>query len=248
MKKTKELNENDFTMKLVKDLGIVANRRKAIFICNNCKKEFTTDVTVAKNSKTGVCKECNNKVRPKKKILKELPTVINNLKVLNCLGIDSSGKRLAVFECPYCKNSFKARVGNVASKSTTKCHTCGLIHGPRPGFKTDISSIFYVLKFKNSDCIKIGITNNTIEKRYQKSEQRLFEILHLVEFTNGIDAFNFEQHLLRKYGILRYEGERLLKSGNKEILKNNIFTMYYEKDINESISSWGECTGSITIY
>jgi hypothetical protein len=246
MKKTlKLLSQKDFIMPLIQDLGIIDNRRKAIFCCNNCKCDFTTNVTTAKNSKTGVCKKCLNKVRPTTKTLIQLPISIHGINVVRCIGIDRNlGKRLAVFECPYCKVEFTAAVANVVSKNTTKCHKCGLVHGPRPGFKSELPSVFYILKFKDSEKIKIGITNKSVESRYQKRERILFTVLTTVKFYNGIDAFMYEQYLLSKYTTLRFkEKKKLLLSGNKEILEKNIFTSKIEGTIHDSISSWGKCTG-----
>lgn len=245
MKQLILLSQQDFKMPLLQDLGIVNKRRKGIFQCLNCYNPFITNTTVAKNSITGVCKNCNNISRPKRKSLKPLPSSINGLTVIKCTGIKgTSQKRHAIFNCPYCENQFEAVISNVKAKTTTKCHSCGLIQGPRPGFKNHKQSLFYVLKFHNSDKIKIGITNTTVEKRYQKKEQKTFTVQKLIMFTNGIDAFKYEQYLLLKYNMLRFKDkEKLLISGNREILEKEIFTHKLERTIHESISSWGKCTG-----
>jgi len=246
MKKLKEITNDMFPMELVKDLGMVEGRRKAAFVCNLCNTTFTTNVGTAKKSKTGKCKTCLNIQRPKK-VLVSLDQTTIPLKILTDLKIMEKGKRVALFECPYCFKPFKARVGNVSTYTTTKCHSCGLIQGPRPGFKKEQKSTFYVLSFTGTSLIKIGITNTTIDKRYQKQEKRTFYVLHEVIFEQGIDAFKFEQHILYKYSHMQYKGkERLLLSGNKEILETNIFTDNYEGAIDDSISSWGECTGQFT--
>lgn len=66
--KLKPLNQNEFSMEIVKDLGMKPSRgssnrniRFAIFRCSACKKEFETIVSKAKSAKQSVCKSCSHK-------------------------------------------------------------------------------------------------------------------------------------------------------------------------------------------
>jgi hypothetical protein len=63
--KIKKLNNNNFTMGVVKDLGIVNKRRTAIFECKSCKKHITfrVDSPLVKNN-NGKCKECKSVNKP----------------------------------------------------------------------------------------------------------------------------------------------------------------------------------------
>lgn len=58
----KPLNQADFKMLIIKDLGIknysTYNRRTAIFRCCNCKEDFNTKVSVSTKNQTK-CKKCN---------------------------------------------------------------------------------------------------------------------------------------------------------------------------------------------
>lgn len=70
MRKLKKLNQDDFKMKLIEDLGMQlpkqdskTKRRLARFKCNGCKQVFTTFVTAAKSNKQEICLPCANKIR-----------------------------------------------------------------------------------------------------------------------------------------------------------------------------------------
>lgn len=66
--KLKELNQNDFAMKIVEDLGMKPSRgtsarmvRFAVFECTTCKVGFETVVSSVKASKQSECKSCSQK-------------------------------------------------------------------------------------------------------------------------------------------------------------------------------------------
>ena len=66
--KLEELNQNNFKMKIIEDLGMKKSRgsseknvRYAIFECTICNKHFETIVSRAKNKKQEKCKSCSQK-------------------------------------------------------------------------------------------------------------------------------------------------------------------------------------------
>ena len=66
--KLEELNQNNFKMKIIEDLGMKKSRgsseknvRYAIFECTVCNKHFETIVSRAKNKKQEKCKSCSQK-------------------------------------------------------------------------------------------------------------------------------------------------------------------------------------------
>ena len=61
----KQLNQDKFTMIILKDLGMVypttkskGKKRMAIFICNNCKNEIRSQPQDAIKNKRGKCRSC----------------------------------------------------------------------------------------------------------------------------------------------------------------------------------------------
>lgn len=53
----KQLNQQDFSMKIIQDLGMINNKREAIVECTLCNKHFNMAVT-SKSKKQKVCKSC----------------------------------------------------------------------------------------------------------------------------------------------------------------------------------------------
>lgn len=90
------------------------------------------------------------------------------------------------------------------------------------GFKPSKSAMLYFFKIKGLDVYKIGITNNSIESRYNKTDLVIIENRIFVEFPIGADARKIEKYLLNKYKEYKYIGPDLLSSGNTELLTIDI--------------------------
>jgi predicted RNA-binding Zn-ribbon protein involved in translation (DUF1610 family) len=61
VRELKQLNSNDYSFILVKDLGLVDGTRKAVFQCPKCKKEFTRKAAQMKNTNPSMCVSCSSK-------------------------------------------------------------------------------------------------------------------------------------------------------------------------------------------
>jgi predicted GIY-YIG superfamily endonuclease len=93
------------------------------------------------------------------------------------------------------------------------CPSCAI----RGGFNQNKTAIFYILKIKDQDIYKIGITNKSVSERYSKNEQELFTIVRNISFKNGTDALNLENKLKRQYKEFLYKGINPLNSGHTEM-------------------------------
>jgi len=82
------------------------------------------------------------------------------------------------------------------------------------GFNINKPAIVYLVHFYALDIYKIGITNNTIKKRFEQEFQP-YKIIFYREFEKGQEAKNLETEWLNNLKPLLYNtGE--LKSGNTE--------------------------------
>ena len=76
---------------------------------------------------------------------------------------------------------------------------------------------------------KIGITNRTVEARYNLTDLSKIEIVKQKLYENGADAYNWEQRLLKKYKQYQYKGPKVLENGNTELFTEDIISLYYKE-------------------
>lgn len=88
------------------------------------------------------------------------------------------------------------------------------------GFDRSKPTILYLISipFENGRLYKLGITNTSVQSRYKEEFNKLnMRIEWTKEFETGLEAYNEEQELLRKYSEHRVN-TGVLKSGNTETL------------------------------
>lgn len=93
------------------------------------------------------------------------------------------------------------------------------------GFNESLPGQFYVLKFKEYNVIKVGITNVGIEGRYKKKERELFDVILFTCFEIGIKAKEIEKFVLQKFRSFKYEDEKILEVGFTELLKSEVLDL-----------------------
>lgn len=101
-------------------------------------------------------------------------------------------------------------------KQTATHHTQG--HGcpacSKAGFDQTKPAILYYISIDNGTAYKIGITNRSVEKRFQAKDQYRIKIIKTWHYENGLDALNEETRILREFKEYKYQGPPLL-SGTK---------------------------------
>ena len=100
------------------------------------------------------------------------------------------------------------------------CPACGIT-----GFDQTKSAILYYLKITTDEgkvLYKIGITNRTVNERFNLTELSKIEIIKQEEFEVGTDALNKETKLKRKYKEFQYKGPNILVTGNTELFTKNL--------------------------
>lgn len=94
------------------------------------------------------------------------------------------------------------------------------------GFNKSIPAILYYLKIIHEDGIfyKIGITNRTVEARFNVADTNNIEVLKVWYFNKGRQARKTEQMILKECKKLLAGRNDILASGNTEIFKCDIFS------------------------
>ncbi len=108
------------------------------------------------------------------------------------------------------------------------CPSCG-----KYGFQPDQSAYLYYLKITTEDnqvLYKIGITNRTVEERFNLTDLVKIEIIKQKLYGIGQDAYDWEQKLLKMYKQYQYKGPDVLSSGNTELFTEDIIAMYYKEN------------------
>ena len=72
---------------------------------------------------------------------------------------------------------------------------------------------------------KIGITNKTVNERFNLTDLNKIEIVKQKLYENGQDALYWETKLLEKYKEYQYKGKAVLGSRNTELFTHDIIAM-----------------------
>ncbi len=205
-KRTKELQQEDFKLILIKDLGKIKknNYRYGEFNCISCKKQMIQRVSSAKNNKTGMCNSCSGR-----KIGKAATHILEqemfSQLLIKDLGILNK-KHYGIFACIKCKKEHKSIVSDAKRNKSGLCRICKNT------------------KYKNIN-IKIYTMWNNMKQRCLNKKHKLYIDYGkrgiLIE-KEWIDNFiEFEKYVLslkdaykRNYSIDRIDNNRGYCYGN----------------------------------
>jgi len=106
-------------------------------------------------------------------------------------------------------------------KSGKRCKLC-----KGGGFDGSLPGVLYYLKFTHEakPLYKIGITNHSVEKRYEK-EPLHYQILMERTFLFGSLAKEEEKNILEKHKRYRYTGDNVLKTGSTELFTKDVLKL-----------------------
>ena len=96
------------------------------------------------------------------------------------------------------------------------------------GFDKTKSAYLYYLKITtdtNQVLYKIGITNRTVNERFNLTDLNKIEIVKQKLYDNGQDALDWETRLKRMYKEYQYKGPDILSSGNTELFTEDIIAI-----------------------
>lgn len=121
-----------------------------------------------------------------------------------------------IIVCPNHGSFVQSPYGHLKGNQCSQCSNYG--------FKRNLPAILYYLRITKPEGIfyKIGITNKSVEDRYLPKEMASIKILQITNYATGQEAYEEEQNILRKFLDYKYDGPKLLDSGNTEILIKDV--------------------------
>lgn len=135
-----------------------------------------------------------------------------------------SYKKSTAIKCNQCSTIFKTSPQHHAGPDQTGCPSCAI-----SGFQPNKPAYLYYLKVTTNDgqiLYKLGITNRTVNERFNLSDLAKIEIVKQKLYENGQDALDWETKLKRMYKEYQYKGPDILSSGNTELFTEDIMKLY----------------------
>ena len=119
--------------------------------------------------------------------------------------------------------------GEFKQRPSHHLHGTGCSSCTKNGFNVQKQAILYYLKITtdtNQVLYKIGITNRTVNERFNLTDLSKIEIVKQKLYDNGQDALDWETRLKRMYKEYQYKGPDILSSGNTELFTEDIIAMW----------------------
>lgn len=215
-------------MKLIEDLGnqksgISGNKhRYGVYECPICTKYFRACTSNVKSGHTTKCIDCAHIATADTKI-KEAATSfaikasdIHNNRYSYILSDYLGSKVKVCIICPIHGEFWQTPNNHLKGMG---CPTCA-----SSGFDKTKSAVLYYLKIVSNNTVayKIGITNRTVQERFNNTDLAKIQVLKTWDFPLGADALTKEQEILALHQEHKYLGEPLLSSGNTELFTQDI--------------------------
>jgi Zn finger protein HypA/HybF involved in hydrogenase expression len=95
------------------------------------------------------------------------------------------------------------------------------------GFQFELPGIIYYLRVEHEGRMlyKVGITNNTVKKRFKACDLDKITVLYTQRYELGTRAYQQEQQILKAHTQHKYTGPDILTSGNTELFTKDILEL-----------------------
>ena len=169
-----------------------------------------------------ICMKCDiaNKTKSVEEYLLEAAAIHNDKYDYSLVNYTTSKEQIRIV-CPM-HGEFKQRASDHLAGAS--CPSCAGY-----GFQPSKPAILYYLKITtdtNQVLYKIGITNRTVNERFNLTDLSKIEIVKQKLYDNGQDALDWETKLKRMYKEYQYKGPDILSSGNTELFTEDIIAMW----------------------
>lgn len=210
IKKAVKIHDNKYTYTTV---NYINTNTSVNIICNTCFKTFSIKPNAhIQGNGCPYCRGMYKTTTDVKAILKKhhselvlLPQVIKN------------SNTEILFYCK--KHGIQSRVLKDLSGGRG-CYKCS-----KGGFRVDKPGILYYISINKDTAYKIGVTNQTLYKRFSKKEIENIKIIRTWYYEDGQECYDKEQEILKKYKKLKYTGNNLIASGNTELFKHDVLNL-----------------------
>lgn len=185
--------------------------------CNMCGYNWTSTFS---NLKANGCPSCNKKARWSTDTFK---SEVESRKDLIVLGEYRNAKTPILCQCNSCNLIWNSHPTTLLSNNGG-CPACA-----KSGFDPKKPGMLYYLRITDGDSTywKIGITNNSVEKRFCSLQDRAkITILYCYVFESGSVAQQAEKNILTLFSEYRAKNVKVLKlNGNTELFTKDVLQM-----------------------
>jgi len=229
----KKVTNIDFVKRAIKvhnntycyeQVNYVHSHKKVIIVCPGHGEFLQSPNNHLKGRGCPICAESKVPQKStKEEFTKKASLVHSNKYSYDKVSYDGN-KTKVIITCPTC-GDFKQRPDHhLIGKG---CPSCA-----KYGFNPSKPAVLYYLSINNGQAYKIGITNNTVKRRFD-NESADIRIIKQWKYLLGKHAYEKEQELLKKYSEFRYSGDPLLENGNTELFNEDVLHLnIFIKDIN----------------
>lgn len=171
------------------------------------------------------CLKCNNMFRPTTEEFIEKAELKHNKAYTYSKTIYTNANGKILITCPIHGDWEQRASHHISGRGCPSCAEYGFNHS-KP-------SILYYLKITTDDnriLYKIGITNRTVNERFNLTDLSKIEVLKQKTYDTGSEALEWETKLKYKYKQYQYTGPAVLKDGNTELFTEDIIAMWYNEN------------------
>jgi len=190
-----------------------------------CKEHGLFTITLGSLLKGRGCKLCGQRVGSQKTKLPHSHFVQKANIIHNCkyqYG-EYNGMRSNIdIKCKI--HGWFVQKANDHMNSKVGCQRCSLIN-KSSGFNSNKPATLYYLSINRGQAYKIGITNRDVNSRYDLSDLEKITVLKQWLFIDGFDAYTKEQKILNEFSYAKWDGVKLLHSGNTELFKYDVLNL-----------------------
>ena len=167
------------------------------------------------------CKKCSNQYKPTREEFIENANNVHNNKYDYSKLVYVNAKTKVTIVCPEHGEFSQNPSDHTMGKGCPNC--------TKNGFQPSKPAYLYYLKVTTNDgqiLYKLGITNRTVNERFNLTDLSKIEIVKQKLYEVGQDALDWETKLKRMYKEYQYKGPDILSSGNTELFTEDIIAMW----------------------
>lgn len=186
--------------------------------CNTCNHTFHMTPDSHINQRQG-CPYCRGMYKTLKDANIALKKIDSNYTLVTDKPLTTpvTGKTTITFLCPNHGLVSRSFLDISRGLGCRKCKS--------NGFSILKPGTLYYLSVNEGTAYKIGITNQTINKRFAKYDRDNIKVVKEWYFEDGYECYRQEQTLLKEFNEYKYNGPQLLSSGNTELFYKDILNL-----------------------
>ena len=195
-------------------VNYVNNISKVVIICSVHGSFWQAPVSHLQGQR---CPGCADKTKTQEQFINEAKSIHNNKYDYSKVSYVNNNTKIMIM----CQEHGEFKQIPYAHLNGSGCPTCA-----RYGFDKSKPAYLYYLKITTDNgqiLYKIGITNRTVNERFNLTELSKIEIVKQINYSIGQYAYDEEQRILKQFKEFKYTGPAILETGNTELFTVDVF-------------------------